>query len=272
MELTINGHRAYAYTGARAFDASVPTVMLVHGAGLDHSVWILQSRYLAHHGFNVLAVDTPGHGRSGGDPLSSIDDMAQWCVCLADALDTERFAICGHSMGSLIALRAAAQHPQRIQLLGLLAIAAPMTVAPPLLEAARSADHAAIDMVNIWGHAYASRLGGNSAPGMWMSGCANRLLECGPNGVLFNDLNACNEYKACIDDARRVTATTLVLLGQQDVMASPRSARDLIAALPQPCVHEISHCGHMLMAEQPDVVLNHLYHALTLAFAESHTS
>ena len=52
-----------------------PDVVLVHGAGMDRTVWTLQARYLAHHGRNVLALDLPGHGRSGGAPLASIGDI-----------------------------------------------------------------------------------------------------------------------------------------------------------------------------------------------------
>ncbi|HYD82169.1 MAG TPA: alpha/beta fold hydrolase, partial [Paucimonas sp.] len=66
MLLNVQGHEAYCYTGGKKFDATLPTVAFVHGAQHDHSVWILQSRYFAHHGFNVLAVDLPGHGRSKG--------------------------------------------------------------------------------------------------------------------------------------------------------------------------------------------------------------
>ncbi len=69
MRLTVDDTEIYAYTGARALNAALPTIMFVHGAAHDHSVWALQSRYFAHHGRNVLAVDLPGHGRSAGVPL-----------------------------------------------------------------------------------------------------------------------------------------------------------------------------------------------------------
>ena len=63
MRLTIEGRDAYAYTGSRTFDPALPTMAFVHGAAHDHGVWSLQSRYFAHHGWNVLAFDRPGHGR-----------------------------------------------------------------------------------------------------------------------------------------------------------------------------------------------------------------
>ena len=76
MRISLDSHEAYAYTGGRAFNPALPTVCFIHGAQHDHSVWILQSRYLAHHGYGVLAWDLPGHGRSAGAPLASIAAIA----------------------------------------------------------------------------------------------------------------------------------------------------------------------------------------------------
>ena len=105
---------AYAYTGGKAFDAALPCVVFVHGALNDHSVWTLLARWFAHHGHGVLAVDLPGHGRSGGAPLASVEALADWLLALLDAAGVRRAAFVGHSMGSLIALEAAARAPQRV--------------------------------------------------------------------------------------------------------------------------------------------------------------
>jgi pimeloyl-ACP methyl ester carboxylesterase len=266
MYFEVDGVRSYAYTGSRPFDPTQRSVVFIHGAGLDHTVWLLQSRYFAHHGFNAVALDLPGHGRSAGAPLPGIAAMARWVNRATDTLGIEHFASIGHSMGALVAMQAAADAPQRVVLAGLLGIAVPMPVSEELLQAARSNDHSAFDMVNLWGHGYASQLGGNTAPGMWMVGSANRLLERGGSGVLFNDLNACNEYGAGLEAAAMLHCPALVLLGKQDIMASPRAARELIAALARASVHELDGCGHMLMAEQPDAVLDALFSACTDAF------
>ena len=72
MDINVDGKRAFAATGGQHFEARKPTVVFVHGGGLDHTVWALQTRYFAYHGRNVLAVDLPGHGKSDGPPLDSI--------------------------------------------------------------------------------------------------------------------------------------------------------------------------------------------------------
>jgi pimeloyl-ACP methyl ester carboxylesterase len=156
MNLTVHGHTAYAYTGGKPFDASRPTVVFIHGAEHDHCVWILQSRYLAHHGHSVLAVDLPGHGRSGGAPLATVEAMADWIVGVLDAAGVQQAALVGHSMGSLVAVECAARHPDRIAKIALVGTAFPMKVSDELLNATRDDEPLAQDMVNIWSHsAYA---------------------------------------------------------------------------------------------------------------------
>src|SRR5262249_29286487 len=148
-----------------------------HGAGLDHTVWALLARFFAHRGFAVLAPDLPGHGRSGGAPLPSIAAMAEFTAALIAAAGVSEAGIIRHSMGSLIPLGTAACHPQRVTAFALIGTAAAMPVAPDLLEAAAADDHAAIDMVSIWGHGFKAGLGGALAPGLWMLGSGMRLLE-----------------------------------------------------------------------------------------------
>ena len=231
-------------------------------AGSTTGVWIHQSRYFAHHGFNAVALDLPGHGRSEGDPLDTIAAMAHWVMRAGDALGVERLYVAGHSMGSLVALEAAGLYPDRVDAAALVGCAVPMAVTDALLEAARANDHAAFDMITLWGHRMGAQLGGNPAPGMWMTGGGVRLLERSRPGVLHNDLSACNAYRHGLDTAGKVTCPVHLVVGREDVMAPPRATRDLVAALSVVRVVELADCGHMLMAEQPDAVRD----ALVAAF------
>ena len=254
MRFEVDGLASYAYTGSRPFVPGQPAAFLIHGGGLDHSVWIHQSRYFAHHGFNAVALDLPGHGRSDGSPLRTITDMAHWVIRAADALDIERLCIAGHSMGSLVALEVAGLYTGRVDAAALAGCAVPMAVTGALLDAAEANDHAAFDMITLWGHRMGAQLGGNPAPGMWMTGGGVRLLERSRPGVLHNDLHACNEYRHGLDTAAMVTCPVHLLIGREDVMAPPRATRELVAALSVVGVVELADCGHMLMAEQPDAV------------------
>ena len=102
MNFAVQGRRAFAYTAAHELDPGKRTIVFVHGAGLDHSGWGLQSRYFGYHGFNVLAVDLPAHGRSDGPALASVGDMADWVFALLKNLKVEKASVVGHSMGSLV--------------------------------------------------------------------------------------------------------------------------------------------------------------------------
>ena len=107
MDFVLNGKKVFAANGGRQFDPSLPTVVLIHGAGFDHSAWALHSRYFAHHGHSVLVPDLPGHGRSAGPALRTIAEMADWIAALLDAARAQKAHLIGHSMGSVIALETA---------------------------------------------------------------------------------------------------------------------------------------------------------------------
>jgi pimeloyl-ACP methyl ester carboxylesterase len=254
----VAGHPVYAYTGTRPLDAAQPTVVFVHGAANDHSVWALQSRYFAHHGRNVLAVDLPSHGRSGGAALPSVEAIADWIGTLLDAAGIATAALVGHSLGSLAVLAAAARHPGRVTRLALVGTIVPMPVSDVLLDAARADDHVAFELINGWSYSAGKQLGGNPVPGMWMTGTGLRLMERTRRGVLYADLAACNAYAGGLDAATAVSCPALLVLGARDLMAPPKGAQALVAALRDRRVVTLPDCGHALMAEQPDAVLDAL--------------
>src|SRR5690242_19250192 len=170
MELTVQGARTYCYTGGKPFDAAKPTVVFLHGVVNDHSVWILQSRYLAHHGWNVLAVDLPGHCRSEGPPPASVEDAAQFVIGLLDAAGVQKAALVGHSFGSLIALEAASRAPERVTHLAMVGTAYPMAVSPALLDGALNDPQRAIAMVNTFSHSLLAPPPSSLGPGTWLYG------------------------------------------------------------------------------------------------------
>jgi pimeloyl-ACP methyl ester carboxylesterase len=271
MELEINGQAAYAYTGGKPFDAALPCVVFIHGAQNDHSVWGLQSRWFAHHGFAVLAVDLPGHGRSAGRPLPSIEDLADWIELLLEKVmrsgipfrdgagDTAKnVSLVGHSMGSLTALECASRHPARISRIALVGTAVPMPVSDALLGAAKDKEPKAIGMINTWSHSPRGTIGGNTVPGMWMLGASRRLMERQKPGVLHNDLAACNAYTHGMDAAAALACPALIISGSRDMMTHPKAAAKLGAVIKDARSVSLDGAGHALMAEQPDAVLDAL--------------
>jgi len=269
MDFQVDGRKAFAYTAAHPLDPQKPTIVFLHGAGLDHSWFGLQSRYFGYHARNVLAVDFPGHGRSEGPPLATIEALADWIARLLDAAKVPNASLVGHSMGSLSALECAARHPGRVERIALLGTAYPMKVSEAFLEAARRNEQTAYDMETIWGHAPKTPFGGNPNPGMWMYGdTLARLARLAP-GVLHAGLKACNDYAVGIESARKVKCPALFLLGGRDLMTPPKAASALVQAMNGARVVTLASSGHSLMAEAPDAVLDALVEFLTRSVAET---
>lgn len=263
MLIPLHEQAAYAYTGSKVFDPSLPTAVFLHGAQNDHSVWGLQSRYFAHHGWSVLAVDLPGHGRSAGQPLSSVEAMADWVQALLDALKVERAVLIGHSMGSLIALEVALRLGQRALGIALVGTAYPMKVSPQLLEEARDREAVAIDRVNLWSHASIAAKPSAPGPGFYVPEVSRKLMQRvargNPSPVFFTDFSACNAYAHGEEAAAALHCPCVFVLGRKDQMTHAKAAAPLIQKLPQAQVVQLDNCGHALMAEQPDQVLDTLF-------------
>jgi len=257
MQFELQGRRIYAYTGTKPIVAGQRTVVFIHGAATDHSVWALQSRYFAYHGFNVLAVDLPGHGKSDGPALATIEELGRWTIEVLDTATVNQATLVGHSMGALIALHTAAEHAERVDKLVLVGAAFPMKVSDALLQTAYAGDHAALEMINVWSHSASGQTGGNRVPGQWIMGTSMRLLER-TMAPLYTDFNACNQYAAGLESAGKVRCPALVISGKSDLMTPPRSAQAIAEKLKGAKTVVLEGGGHDLMAEQPDAVLDTL--------------
>ncbi len=258
MQLMVEGREAYAGTGGRSFAPERPAMVFIHGAGLDHTCWQLQSRWFAWHGWSVLAIDLPGHGRSAGPARESIPDMVAFVESLLGAAGVAKAALIGHSMGAIVALEMAAKVPAKVSHLALLGIASAMPVHPNLLKSARENPSAAYDMMTGWCHSPLAKLGGNTAPGLWLTGGSRALLGHGAEGTLAIDLAACDAWKSGPEAAAKVQCPTLFLSGESDVMTPARKAAELAKLVPGAKSVTLQRCGHMMMSEQPDAVLDTL--------------
>ena len=265
MKLMVHGREAYAYTGGKPFDPTLPTVVFVHGAVNDHTVWTLLARWCAHHGFGALAVDLPGHMRSAGPALSSVESLADWVLALLDAAGTQRAALVGHSLGSLVALEAAARAPERASRLVMIATCVPMPVPQALLDLSTQDVHAAIDRVVTFSFSTLAAKPSYPGPGVWLRPATRQLMRLVQAGsgdpLLFHtDFAACNNYGGGLAAAARVACPAHLVLADGDRMTLPRAAREVAMAL-KAAVHTVPG-GHFLMQEQPDAALAALRSAL----------
>lgn len=258
VRVTVQGESVYVGNGGGAPAENAPCAAFVHGAGMDHTVWTLVARHFARKGVRVVAVDLPGHGRSAGPPKTSVREMCDWLAQVLDACRVQTACVAGHSMGSLVAWEFARRHADRCAALALLGTSAPMPVTPLLLNAAADNHHAAIDMANAWSHSPGGRMGANANPGVWMLGAGERLLERAGPGVFHADLAACNEYRPA---AGGVKCPVLIVVGEADQMTPPAAGVDVAAALPNARVTRLPGCGHSMLSECPNEVLDALVEA-----------
>ena len=263
MYFDVQGAKTYCYTGGKAFDAAKPTVVFIHGVLNDHSVWILQSRYMAHHGFNVLAVDLPGHCKSGGEAPVSVEAAADFIGALLDAAGVQKAALVGHSWGSLIALEAAARLQERVSHLVLVGTAYPMKVSPALIEASLNEPMKALTMVNVFSRSTLAAPPSALGPGTWVFGAGmalgRRVLASNPTvNVFHRGFVACDSYSHGEAAMASVACPVLFLLGAQDQMTPPKAAKTLIAAAQASGQRvQVAHLpvGHHQMTEAPDATL-----------------
>lgn len=261
MKLAVNDKAVYAYTGGKPLDTSLPCVVLIHGALNDHSVWGLQSRLLAHHGHGVLAVDLPGHGRSEGPALPDVESIAAWLVEVLDTAGVQRCALVGHSMGSLIALEAAARLGDRATQLAMVCTAYPMAVSAALLDTALNDADRAIDMVNAFSHSTIASKPSAPGPGFWLHGGARSLMrrlqtvyaQAGHGNLFHHDFGVCDRYAGAERALASLRCPVEVIIGSRDQMTAPRSARALAKTLGA-SVTELAG-GHSLLQEAPDALV-----------------
>ena len=248
----------WAATGGRPFDPGLPTVVFLHGAGLDHTAWSQQSRWFAHHNYSVLALDLPGHGRSGGRALTSVADLAEVVIDVLDAAGVAKAALVGHSLGSLIALETAARHAGRVRALGLVGAAAKIPVNDALLHASQNVVAEAISMIVSWGFGPRATFGPSPSPGLSLTGLACQVLGRAAPGVLHADLTACQTYANGLEAGNRVWCPTVTVIGELDRMTPAGCGHKLVDAIPGARAVELPGIGHMIPMEAPDAVLQAL--------------
>ncbi|NND84367.1 MAG: alpha/beta hydrolase [Acidimicrobiia bacterium] len=262
MQVTVDGHEVYVHTGGRPFDPAAKVVVLVHGSGFDHTAWRYQSRWLAHRGVSVAAVDLPGHGRSGGPLLGTVEELAAWCGRLLESLGADEGVIVGHSLGALVALQAVADDA-RWDAGVLVSGAQEMRVHPEMLASAAEGAPRVLELMRAWMHA--SHGGGHLDPGHWLMGESWSVQEAEGYDVLHADLLACHRYEGGAAAAAAADRPILVISGTADRMVPLRASSALVDALPNGVLAEVEGAGHLPFVVRPRAVNRRLADFLGIA-------
>ena len=252
MYFEVDGKRAYAATGGREFDSALPTVVFLHGSGLDHTFWALYTRFFAYRGYSVLAPDYPGHTHSDGPPLASIEAIADWVQEAVEVLGASDISLVAHSQGCLVALEYASRHKDKVKSASFVASGLATPVNQALIDAAENRPDAAIDMMVSWGFGPAGHLYQGPIPGNSMIAGGYKVMRGNVPGELATDLKACNAYANGKKAAAAIDCPVQVILAGKDRMAPRKAGMELAAHLNDPELHVIDESGHMVPQEAPD--------------------
>ncbi len=254
MYLEVNGHRAYAATGGKEYNPELPTVLFVHGSGLDHRSWALQTRWFAYNGYSVLAPDLPGHSLSQGEPLETIETMGAWLADFLRATGAKPVHAVGHSQGFLDVLELARQAPELLKSITGVGTAGRIPVNPALIEAARDSAGNAAEMLLLWGFGPDAQYGISAVPGMQPIAIGRQIMARNP---LYEDLVACSEYENGATVAELIDVPAQLILARRDKL-TPVKAGQAFAEKLGARVTIVERYGHMLPIEAPRQTLHEL--------------
>ena len=254
MYLQVRGHKTYTATGGKDFNPALPTVMFVHGSGLDHRSWALQTRWFAYNGYSVLAPDLPGHSLSQGEALKTIEEMGAWLADFIRAAGIKGVHAIGHSQGFLDVLELARQAPELLKSITGVGTAGAIPVNPALIEAAKISAGDAAEMLLMWGFGTDAQYGISAVPGMQPIAIGRQIMAANP---LYEDLVACAEYTQGSETAGSIKLPAQLILARKDRL-TPVKAGIAFADELNASVTIIERFGHMLPIEAPRQTLHKL--------------
>ena len=225
-------------------DANKSTILLMHGSGLSHIVWSLHEQFYASIGFNVLAVDLPGHGNSDGPAIKSIQEISDWIKKLMQEVNIKKITIVGHSQGSLVGIDFSSRYPELIDKLVLVAGSYKMPVNKDLIDLAEAGDEKAVLLMMKWGYEGSKAfIGGN--PVKKIINSTREIRE-----ILAVDLNACNNYKDGKESLEKINCPTLCIFGDLDKMVPLEVGNKMATMIKNSEKKIINNCGHMIIFEK----------------------
>ena len=250
MRIEVNGDKTFVSTGGRAFDPEGAVLLFVHGSGQSHLSWLLQARFFANRGWQVLAPDLPGHYLSAGAPPESVEATADWCADLLAATGVSSATIIGHSQGALATLEMARRHPDHVEKIAMIGCAQAIPVNDMLIEMATNAEDKAIRFMVSWSHGSEGHRHDHTVPGQSHLLFGNQVMGQNAEGILLSDLKACNAYKSGEEAAKAVTCPALLILAQNDRMVPMKFGLKLGEVLPDCQTLVVEDAGHFVQSEK----------------------
>jgi len=251
VKLSIAGNEIHVATGGAAHRPGGPWIVFLHGSGYSHLSWVLQTRALAYDGWNVIAPDFPGHGLSSGEPLKSIEEMAQFVLAVLDAAGAGKAVIAGHSMGGLAALEISRIAADRVAALVLIGAPAAIPVNSQLIEMATNEPQKAYAAMNSWGYGPGAHMAQNTWPGANHTAFGMAMMRHANPHALADGLRDCAAYDKGAEAAKAFNGKALCIVGQFDRMTPSRNGLALADMLKGSQRLFVKASGHSIQTEAP---------------------
>ena len=241
-KVTVHNYQVSVATGEQDIRTDRQTLVPIHGAGCNHAFW--EDQFEAWEGSaNIVAPDLPGHGKTAGNALESMEQYAHWLRSLTSALDLSSFILLGHSMGGGIVLQAALDRIPGLKGLVLCSTGARMPVNPWILENAVTHFSETLQLA-------ANYCFPKEAPEAWRQRIVSHMATCPPQSMYW-DFRVCNEWNAR-DRIHGIGLPTLVLHGEKDVLTPLKFGAFLHENIADSNLVVFDGTGHMPMIEQKD--------------------
>ncbi|MEO1191433.1 MAG: alpha/beta hydrolase [Pseudomonadota bacterium] len=243
-----------------------PAVVLVHGLGGSSNSFTPQMSVLAGR-YRSIRPDLPGSARSAVPETLTMPGLVEALQKLTAALGIERAHFVGHSLGTILCQHLAVAAPK---LVASLALFGPLSAPPPAAregllaraETAKSGGLAAMaDIADAICKAATASATKSEQPAVIAAVRESIMRQSGAGyGATCAALAAAEAAEAA-----KITCPTLLVTGEDDVVAPPSVTRELAEKIPGATAHILPRCGHWTTLEAAPAVNRHLKEFLSLA-------
>ncbi|KPA13006.1 alpha/beta hydrolase fold protein [Candidatus Magnetomorum sp. HK-1] len=245
-ELKIN--KISFIAGRWPLNSSLPTLICIHGSGGSNVLWHFQVEALANT-MNTIAIDLPGHGKSDGRGMETIEDYAESVSAFIQEIDAPNPIPCGLSIGGAIVLQLLLQEPANFNAGILVNTGAKLKVMPLIFEMIEKDYKGYVQSMYTFG---ASEKTDSSK----LKPLVESMEKCPPQ-VALGDFKACDSFNV-MDQIHKIKIPVLVLTASDDKLTPKKFGKFLSEQLKKSTLKHIIDAGHLSPLEQPEKVNNEL--------------
>jgi len=227
-------------TRSHEFSDSLPTLVMIHGAGGCSQVWQNQTRHLKNS-VNALALDLPGHGKTEVPARNTVEACAHWLSEVLNTLFEKPVFLMGHSFGGAIVQQTALLYPDLLRGVILVGTGSRLKVAPAFLEGLLNDFEKTVDTIVAF--AYAS----GADASMIREGA--RLMKEAGSVVVHGDFLACDRFDLRSEVAK-IQHPCLIICGDQDKLTPLSLSDSLNKSIAGSRLEIIPSAGHTVMIEK----------------------